>query len=109
MELIPVIREKVDRLFEFLEERTGIVAEQNWTCCLSCGIAAMQKEHPGKPYVFYHAQDNETWYNPNRKILLVEFSDYSTAADFCNAALDIGIELDWSGRMSERIGLVVRQ
>lgn len=36
--------------------REGYFCRQRWTCCVSCGIAAAQKEGATDQIVFYHEQ-----------------------------------------------------
>ncbi len=60
--------DRLDAAFEELNAR-GVMARHNWTCCNTCGRAAMPDEFQrlegewnGKPiigYAFYHMQDTE--------------------------------------------------
>jgi hypothetical protein len=52
----------LDRAFGELE-RVGIIARQDFACCMSCGSAEIHDERDGsrdwRGYVFYHEQDTE--------------------------------------------------
>ena len=50
---------KLDRAFEALR-RAHVVAEQDFTCCNTCGHAEIEGDQGDLGYVFFHQQDTES-------------------------------------------------
>ena len=50
---------KLDRAFEALR-RAHVVAEQDFSCCNTCGHAEIEGDQDDLGYVFFHQQDTES-------------------------------------------------
>lgn len=59
-------KELVDEFFEKLR-KNGIRCEKDWTCCQTCGHAAMKKT---KNYVFFNAQAADRLYEGDTEVYL---------------------------------------
>lgn len=65
----PTNNERLNAAFEALEA-DGIIARQDWTCCMSCGTGSIfteyddaraeEREGALKGFVFYHGQDTDS-------------------------------------------------
>jgi len=78
--------------------KDGYFAEHNWTCCQSCGVAAVPDEFE-ENYVFYHGQDNEDMRETNQTHLNWA-GDGSLIRQRCEEA---GLCVVWDGTTDQRI------
>jgi hypothetical protein len=112
--------DRIDAAFAELEE-AGVIARQNYSCCMTCGsaeifdemVAAQDAGAPVRGYAFYHVQDTEAAIE-GRGIHL----GYGAAEEGEAAALAIGREIvatleahglrtDWNGSWDRRIGVAL--
>lgn len=103
---------KLQRVFGGLHNR-GIVARGRWTCCQSCGGAAIwdiyEQAPPGsKPlgFVFFHDQDWDHYRESG--VLWLAYGSFTGPdehiAIIVSDALDVfEIPHEWSGKRSDRI------
>lgn len=102
--------DRLDAAFEALSD-AGITAEQNFTCCMSCGVAEIRGEAADGDHgwVFYHEQDTESAIGGNG--LMLAFGAYSRSeedavavAEQCVEALrQAGLNAHWTGRVDQRL------
>jgi hypothetical protein len=100
-------------------EATGIVCRQDFTCCGTCGAAEIGDEmeeaaEDGKAirgYVFYHMQDTEHavdgygLYLSYGSVEDDEASAVGIGRELVAALRQQGLEADWNGSLSRRIGV----
>ena len=104
------------RLIRHLEEEHGIIARQNYTCCLSDGNAEIRGEirqaqphRSFKGYVFYHEQDTEGILEKGMLFLA-----FGAVTDEKNAQVEVGqcivtvleeagFTVEWNGTTGTRI------
>lgn len=110
--------DRLDTAFAALEA-SGIVARQNFTCCMTCGSSEIWAEidtaidagAPAQGYVFYHSQDTEAAVN-GRGVYLA----YGACDEGDTAALEVarrivaqlqaeGLAPEWNGSRDQRIAL----
>ena len=108
--------DRLDAAFAALE-RDGIIARQNFTCCMTCGSTEIWEEVqaakdaglPAHGYAFYHFQDTDAAVE-GRGVYLA----YGACEDGEAAALQVGNDIvaaleaqglssDWGGRWDQRI------
>ena len=99
----------------FLEMRKhGILAEGEWTCCLSCGVAEMQEVADRYPkgrtpigYCFYHGQDTDSLEETGTTMLafgsLCKISDVEVGRIAVECLNRAGVSTVWSGSERQRI------
>jgi hypothetical protein len=105
--------DRLDDAFRRLDE-AGVVARQDFSCCLGCGVGEIGTEARGYPrprgYVFYHQQDAERAAEGEDLFLAYgpeEFGEKVGARVV--AALDAeGLATDWSGSVDQRIRVRLR-
>lgn len=78
--------------------KDGYLAKHNWTCCQSCGAAAIPDQFADN-YVFYHAQDNDRLKETNQTYLAWS-GDGSLIRRRCQEA---GLYVIWDGTPDTRI------
>ncbi len=112
--------DRMVRAFERLEE-SGIIALHHYSCCGTCGAAAVAKEmeeaheegRPVRGYTFYHQQDTESaasgsciylsygaWKGGGRETEAI-------AREIISVLNDAGLSTDWNGSLNQRIELRV--
>lgn len=106
--------EKLDNAFRTLKA-IGIIARHNFMDCQSCGYAAMELEidnygEPVRGVTFYHEQDTEHAIDDG--ILYLSHSgnqnnDLNVAQDIVEVLKQNGLEVEWSGDLSQRIQVLV--
>jgi hypothetical protein len=99
--------------------QTGIVAEENFTCCQSCGVAEISGQIPEGAamdgFAFFHQQDTEGVVSGGR--LLLSYGTFTPEPDPQKAvevgervvaALEAeGLRTDWDGSHTKRIAVVM--
>jgi hypothetical protein len=108
--------DRLDFAFLVLEEEHGIVARQNFSCCLTDGhseiwaeIRQVQAQRPVQGYVFYHEQDTENVAQHGELFLAYgavgdgEEAQVAVAQRVVAALLEAGFTVSWSGSAKERI------
>ncbi len=114
----PTDCDRLARAFAALE-RSGIVARQNFSDCTTCGVTEIKGEmddarKAGKRvrgYVFFHEQDVEHAVEDGALYLSYGAAESSEAAQLAIAREVVaslkqaGLDVAWSGRLAERIGL----
>lgn len=118
----PVVTDcdRLDDAFAALE-RQGIVARQNWTCCMPCGTAEIggEMEDAGKSgpvcgYTFFHQQDTESAAEGYGVYLAYgaesanEEESVAVGQRVCDALRSAGLEPDWNGDLATRIRLPLK-
>lgn len=112
--------DRIDAAFAELEE-AGVIARQNYSCCMTCGsaeifdevMAAHDAGLPARGYAFYHMQDTEAAVEGGGVHL-----GYGAVDEGEAAALAIGREIvatleahglrtDWNGSWDRRIGVAL--
>lgn len=97
----------------------GILAEQNYLCCQSCGQHAMNEQHKAAPkdakplgYVFYHGQDYDFMKEDGKLMLAYNaFGDGDSAAIgrlIVHCLSQCGLRPKWSGDVRTRIGVQLK-
>jgi hypothetical protein len=104
-----------DRLATALDalERKGIIARQNFTCCMTCGHTEIgdeleQFEQAGgvaRGYVFFHQQATERVVdggdiNFAYGSVLEDVGSEAIAAELADELRNVGLEVDWNGESS---------
>lgn len=103
---------RLNRAFKELESK-GIMARQNYACCMSCGFAEMENEidASGESWigmVFYHHQDNDSRkkgldfhlaYDSNNP----DISQEEIGKMVCESLKNNGIEFEWNNNPKSRI------
>ena len=93
----------------------GLLAEQNYLCCQTCGCAAMQdradKDFPAdaKPlgYCFYHVQDRD--FLKERGVAHLAFNAFGSGDSVAIGRIIVhclkqsGVSVKWDGTASQRI------
>jgi hypothetical protein len=109
--------DRLERAFDELE-RSGIVARQDFTCCMSCGHSEIRDEMqeaaqagPVQGYVFYHMQDTESAV-ASGGLYLAYGAARRNEAEAGNVGWRIvealrrhGLRPEWTGDVHTRIGL----
>lgn len=93
-------REQLAKAFLALRQ-SGIYAEQNWTCCQSCGFAEMETEKGAKAnskVLFYHGQDEEKLSQGSIYLAHRNIKDTDL-----QALRDAGLVVEWNGNIGVRI------
>jgi hypothetical protein len=111
----PTMRKTLTEAFKKLR-KAGLIAKQNWCCCQTCGIAAL--ENTTKDFVFYHKQDSDvlaqykechlTWgigdvKNCDKKKYTVPLGN--KICEILNSCE--GVRAEWDGNPDKRIKLTV--
>ncbi|HZM75334.1 MAG TPA: hypothetical protein VFC19_06385 [Candidatus Limnocylindrales bacterium] len=101
----------LDRAFEELEE-AGIVARQNFACCMNCGSSEIFDERDDsrewRGYVFFHEQDTDRLIE-NGSVYLAYGAFSQTdlpqmvETDILPALIRHGLRPDWDGDVNTRI------
>ena len=81
--------------------KNGYVAEQNFTCCQTCGWAELTDEQ-AKKAVFYHRQDNAD----KVKKLPFHLSWAGNGVEICKILTDNNVQVEWCGSDSKRIKVI---
>lgn len=111
-------RQKLSEAFSLLRQQ-GILAEQDYLCCMSCGCAAMEDTAKKKSlknkkwpagYAFYHAQDTETlekhgtvpirygsFYNDKDKLRKGSFPALNIGYTIVGVMNSVGLKTSWNG------------
>jgi hypothetical protein len=107
--------DRLDAAFASLE-RNGIVARQNFSCCMSCGSReihdelAMKKDARG--YTFFHMQDTDRAASGGELSLAfgapTEAGMKAVARDVVNALKAAGLAPEWNGDIDHRIILPLK-
>jgi hypothetical protein len=106
--------DRIDAAFADLE-RDGIVARQNFACCINCGhgeigaeIEAFSKEVKPIGYTFYHmqdtaraAEDGELWLAYGTRGCSGD--DARVGQVICEALRKHGLTVEWNGDVDKRI------
>lgn len=110
--------DRLDAAFADLE-RAGIVARQDFSCCMTCGSTEIHDEMRAtskrglhvRGYVFYHAQDTEAAVE-GRGIYLGfgaaqagEAAALEIASEIVATLLKHGLAAEWDGTWENRIGV----
>jgi hypothetical protein len=112
--------DRLDAAFAALEA-DGIVARQHFTCCGACGVTQILDEmdrvakdgRPVRGYTFFHIQDTEHAVDGDGLYLSYGARDGSKEAaiaighEVVAALRAQGLQPDWNGRHSHRIGLPI--
>ena len=98
---------ELTRIFERVQAQTGVQMRANFTCCQSCGHAALG-DHPR--YAFYHQQDAQSAAHSGR--LYVAFScesesDTATAEAVVAGLREAGCAVEWNGSARHRFSVQV--
>jgi hypothetical protein len=98
---------ELTRIFKRVQAQTGVQMRANFTCCQSCGHAALG-DHPR--YAFYHQQDAQSAAHSGR--LYVAFScvdedDTSTAEAVVAGLREAGCAVEWNGSARHRFSVQV--
>jgi hypothetical protein len=116
----PTDCDRLDAAFADLEAK-GIIARQNFWCCGTCGLGAIddevkQAEASGinvRGFTFYHEQDTEAAVG-GRGVFLYYGSVEDAEASALGIAREIehslrshGLETLWDGSLSKRIGVTL--
>jgi len=110
--------DRLDAAFDALEEE-GVIARQNFTCCMSCGSAEIWDEmgeakEAGLPvagYTFYHMQDTEAAVDGHGVYLAYGATEEGEEAALAVARRVIarleasGLAPDWDGDIGRRIAV----
>jgi len=108
--------DRLDAAFAALEEG-GIVARQNFACCMSCGSAEIWDEMEGegtvpvRGYTFYHEQDTEAAVEGNGVYLAYGAVEEGEAASLVVAREVVarleaaGLSPEWNGSIDRRIAV----
>lgn len=104
-----------DRLSEAFAElnRASIIARQNFWCCQTCGIAAVEDElkkvRGAKGYVFFHEQDTEsavrtgTMYLSCGSVNAKKESIVQIGHEIVKVLTQHGFDVHWDGDFKRRI------
>jgi uncharacterized protein DUF6891 len=105
--------DRLERAFARLGA-TGILAEENFTCCKSCGLAEIGGELPDDTvmdgYAFFHEQDTQR--AADGGTLLLAYGDFTNDEEESTAAIGRrvvaaltaeGLRTEWSGEATQRI------
>lgn len=112
--------DRLDAAFAALEA-AGIVARQHFTCCGACGATQILDEmdrvakdgRPVRGYTFFHIQDTEHAVDGDGLFLSYGAPDGNREAavaighEVVAALREQGLEPEWNGRHSHRIGLPI--
>lgn len=98
----------------------GILAEEDFLCCMSCGVAAMQAKADKLPadaqpvgYCFYHGQDTDSLVEHGRSMLA--FNGFGATDSRAVGRIIVGclrragVRVRWSGDARERIEFWVKR
>ena len=110
--------DRIDAAFAALEQ-DGIIARQNFTCCMTCGSneiweevqAAKDAGLPAHGYAFYHVQDTDAAVEGSGIYLAYgaceegEAAALGVAKDIVEALQAQGLYPDWDGRWDQRIAV----
>jgi len=104
--MTPTMTQLTD-IFARVQASTGVQMRANFTCCQSCGHAALG-DHA--QYAFYHQQDAQSAAHSGR--LYVAFScvdedDTSTAEVVVAGLREAGCVVEWNGSARHRFSLQV--
>jgi len=100
--------EQVDAAFAQLREG-GFIAEPNFLCCQSCGMAAIDRECGAntKGVVFYHKQDYDYFKGTGKLMLSYDghrgTSQLQAGLLIYQAMREAGLTVDWDGSPKHRI------
>ena len=116
----------LDRALDAME-RDGILARENFACCMSCGTHEIQDDvanarstgHAVRGYVFYHQQDTE-WVvdtgclylafgatNPLPAGVTYDDATIAVGRGICAALEAEGLHVAWDGSPSQRIAVTL--
>lgn len=104
------------RAFKEMRQQ-GIIAEEDWTCCMSCGVAEMRAvadecpPHLREPigYCFYHAQDAENLAETGDAMLAFgsfgegDGEDVQIGRMVLDCLTRAGVAVEWDGSERHRI------
>lgn len=110
--------DRLDAAFDALEAK-GVIARQNFTCCMSCGSAEIwdelrEAEEAGLPaegYTFYHMQDTEAAVDGHGVYLAYGACEEGEAAALAVARRVVarleasGLSPSWDGDIGKRIAV----
>jgi len=96
--------------FEALRKE-GLVVEENFWCCLSCGTAAIEPIGKEWGYVFYHQQDGEYMRKGNNLFLAYgafgeDKKGVEVGAKVVEALSRHGLQSNWDGLVENRIEVI---
>lgn len=87
--------------------KLGVAARANFMCCMGCATAAAPK---GKPFVYWHKQDDERFRETGtldlRYCAPKEKDVAPLAGRIVSALSDHGIRFEWSGSTDETITVI---
>lgn len=117
-EQIEMAKQMLNEAFKSLRHR-GIIARQNYKCCMSCGFSALEDEvkkraTSGKKIngvVFYHKQDNERRLDGHDIMLRYdattdELSQEAIGKIICEEITKAGLVFQWDGKGSSCIRVI---
>lgn len=96
------MKERINLVFRQLRKE-GIVAKQNFTCCNTCGMYEMGENHPGKDYVFYHAQATSDLQDEG--FVYLNFGTVHAAQRLADLAAKAGLKVTWNGSEDRKVRL----
>lgn len=106
----PTDNDRVDAAFAALSDR-GVLAEQDYWCCQTCGHAAAAdevSERGLRGYVFYHQQDTESAVDGGGLFLAFGTgkpdaeADVAIASEAVAALREQGLTVSWDGTVRQR-------
>lgn len=110
-DLVPVPKEGINALFRELRKE-GIIARQNFLCCMTCGFSAMAnlEKQPRNATkvgeVFYHSQKADDYKEDGNLMLHYGTTDYGAKQGYSSedvgrivtdAATKLGLPWRWNG------------
>lgn len=108
--------DRLDAAFVALEAE-GVIARQNFTCCMTCGSTEIWDEIrmaeeaglPARGYTFYHVQDTESAVEGHGVYLAYGACEKGQAAAIARRVVSQleahGLAPEWDGSVAQRIGL----
>lgn len=110
----PIVKENRARLinaFSILRKR-GLAARANFMCCMSCGIAEMEKKYEGKKegFVFWYRQGEDDIRELGRVHLCLgcfgsfdEVRDEKVGREVVPVLREAGLNVIWNGDVCTKI------
>lgn len=101
-------KDRVTAAFKALRKQ-GFAAHQNWTCCQSCGNAALTERYGSDlvNYAFYHSQDRDAFLK-NDRIDGLCLSWGGDGPAIVRALEAEGLRVEWDGTEEQRIAVYSR-